>query len=154
VVIFSGYKKDIEENLFSVQEGLSSRFTYRFEMKPYSVNGLAKIYIIALKKAKWKMENTPELRELLKEAQESGGIDERGLFAYQGRDMYNLARYTKDIYSEKIFDEILAGKKVGDSITDMEVVKQALEKFKDIRKNEKISRPSEGRFNINDFLNG
>lgn len=154
VVVFSGYKKDIEENLFSVQEGLSSRFAYRFEMKPYSAAGLTKIYIIALKKHKWNMKDTPELQEIIREAQESGRADERGekqdLFVYQGRDMYNLATYTKNIYSEKIYDDIAEGKKVSDTITDMEVVKQAVEKFKRIRMSEKISKP--GR-TLMDYLN-
>jgi hypothetical protein len=153
VVVFSGYKEDIEQNLFSVQEGLSSRFAYRFEMQPYTAVGLTKIYIIALKKHKWIMKDTSELQEIIREAQESGGVDDRGLFAYQGRDMYNLATYTKNIYSEKVYDDIADGKKVSDTITDMEVVKQAVEKFKTIRMSEKISKPGGSNRTLMDFLN-
>lgn len=133
VVIFSGYKKDIEENLFKVQEGLKSRFTNRFEMKPYSIDGLAKIFIIALKKSDWRIKNTPELREMLKEAHSWGEqYDPRGLFAFQGRDMYVLADFTSRFQSELIFEKL---KKEGhdkddNHIRDLSSIKKAIQKFK------------------------
>lgn len=124
VVVFSGYKGSIEKNLFKVQEGLASRFTYKFEMEPYSSDGLTKIYIIALKKAKWKIENTPQLRKIIS--------DNKELFKFQGRDMYSLATYTKNIMAEKIYEDLVEGKKVSDTITDLEVVLKAIEDFKEV----------------------
>jgi len=125
IVVFSGYKADIERNLFRVQEGLASRFTYKFQMEKYTGDEMAKIFIIALEKNKWKIENTPQLRKLI--------TDNISLFKYQGRDMYNLAIYTKNIVADNIYSDLIAGKKVSDTITDMEIIKQAIETFKEIR---------------------
>lgn len=127
IVVFSGYKADIERNLFRVQEGLESRFTYKFEMQPYTSSELTKIFIIALKKAKWNIENTPQLRKIIDD-----NID---IFKFQGRDMYKLAKYTKDIQSEKIYDDLMSGKKVGNTITDMEIVKEAIVTFRGTMRN-------------------
>ena len=124
IVVFSGYKGSIEKNLFRVQEGLASRFTYKFEMQPYSAAGLTKIYIVALNKAKWNIEDTPQLRKIIG--------DNKDLFIFQGRDMYSLATYTKNIMSEKIYDDLIEGKKVSDTITDLNVVMEAIEDFKEV----------------------
>lgn len=125
IVVFSGYKADIERNLFRVQEGLASRFTYKFQMEKYTGDELTQIYIIALAKNKWRIENTPQLRKII--------TDNIRLFKYQGRDMYSLSTYTKNIMAEKIYPDLIVGKKVSDVITDMEIVKQAIETFKEVR---------------------
>lgn len=127
VVVFSGYKKDIERNLFRVQEGLASRFTYKFEMEKYTGDELAEIFVIALKKAKWKIENTPQLRKII--------TDNITLFKYQGRDMYSLAAYTKNIVGEKIYDDLVEGKKISDTITDLDIIMKAVDDFKEVMGN-------------------
>jgi len=129
VVIFSGYEKQIKENLFKTQPGLTSRFTYRFDMEEYTANGLTQIYIIALKKKKLILENTPHLRHLIEQNRE--------LFIYQGRDMYTLATYTKNIFSEKCYQEMIDGKKITNEIKDIEIVKQAIQVFENMNKDRK-----------------
>ena len=108
-------------------------------MQPYSAAGLTKIYIIALNKAKWKIEDTPQLRKIIG--------DNKDLFKFQGRDMYSLATYTKNIMAEKIFDDLIDGKKVPDTITDMDVVMKAIEDFKEVMRgdNEEDNRTVEER---------
>ena len=50
IVVFCGYKKDIEKNLFSQQQGLPNRFKYKFEMEKYTSDELTQIFIKSLKK--------------------------------------------------------------------------------------------------------
>jgi hypothetical protein len=122
IVIFSGYEGAIRKNLFKTQEGLESRFAYKFTLKEYSGDGLTKIYIIALKKLKLHIENTPHLRHIITE--------NKKLFKFQGRDMYSLATYTKNIHAAKSFEALVEGKKVSNTISDIETIKQAVEDFK------------------------
>ena len=126
IVVFSGYKGSIEKNLFKAQHGLASRFTYKFEMEPYSASGLTKIYIIALNNSGWKIEDTPQLRKIIG--------DNKDLFEFQGRDMYSLAVYTKNIMAEVIYEDLIDGKKVPDTISDMDIVLSAIEDFKEVMK--------------------
>ena len=52
------------------------------------------------------------------------------LFTYHGRDMDTLAVYTKNVMSERIYSNIVEGKKFPTIITDLEVVKNAIQIFK------------------------
>jgi hypothetical protein len=122
IVVFAGYKEDIYNNLFRAQRGLESRFTNKFEIEKYTSDELVLIYIQRLSYSQWYMDNTPELRQIIK--------DNCSLFEYQGRDMDTLALYTKNIVSEKIYDQIQAGEKIGNKITDMDVVRKAVTIFK------------------------
>jgi hypothetical protein len=76
---------------------------------------------------------TPELRKIIK--------DNFELFKFQGRDMDTLAIYTKNIMSEKLYDDILEGKVVPNQINDLDVIRNAIEIFKQntiggVKKNE------------------
>ena len=123
IVVFAGYKDDIYRNLFRVQQGLESRFTTKFEIEKYTSDELVQIYIQRLSFSDWIIENTPQLRELIK--------DNFELFKFQGRDMDNLAIYTKNVISENLYDDIVAGRNVSNKITDLRHVKKAVEIFKE-----------------------
>jgi hypothetical protein len=142
IVVFSGYKKDIERNLFRVQEGLSSRFTYKFEMEKYNGEELTQIFTVALSKSQWKIKNTPELRRII--------TDNTDLFKYQGRDMHTLATFAKNIMADRIYDDLITGKKIGDTITDMSVIKESVDKFRDSTEKDRDS--DDTRFNLTDLL--
>ena len=122
IVVFAGYKEDIYNNLFRAQRGLESRFTNKFEIEKYTSDELVLIYIQRLGYSRWYMDNTPELRQIIK--------DNYNLFEYQGRDMDTLALYTKNIVSEQIYDRIQAGEEIGNKIHDMDVVRKAVTIFK------------------------
>ena len=68
--------------------------------------------------------SSPAFADLIK------ALDNFSLFKYQGRDMDTLALYTKNIMSEKLYDDILAGKNIPNQITDLDVVRQAVAIFK------------------------
>ena len=122
IVVFSGYKEEIYNTIFKVQKGLESRFTNKFDIEAYSPSELALIFIQRLKFSGWDLEMSTELEKILK--------DNYRLFTYHGRDMDTLAVYTKNVMSEKIYSNILDGQKFPTMITDLEVVKHAVEIFK------------------------
>ena len=47
------------------------------------------------------------------------------LFKFQGREMDTLALYTKNVISERIYNDVIDGKNVPDKIGDLDVVKTA-----------------------------
>lgn len=122
IVVFAGYKEDIYNNLFRTQKGLESRFVNKFEIERYTSDELTKIFIQRLHYSQWRLNETPELKRLIK--------DNFGLFKFQGRDMDTLAVYTKNIMSEKIYDDILEGKNVSNQINDLDDIRNAIEIFK------------------------
>lgn len=122
IVVFAGYKDDIYNNLFKVQKGLESRFTNKFEIERYSPEELTKIFIQRLKYSEWFIIENVELHKIIK--------DNYHLFEYQGRDMDTLALYTKNIVSEGIYESIQNNQKFSSRITDLDVVRKAVEIFR------------------------
>ena len=122
IVVFAGYKDDIYNNLFRVQKGLESRFTNKFEIERYSPQELTLIYIQRLKYSQWYVDESLELHKIIK--------DNFSLFEYQGRDMDTLALYTKNIVSENIYESIQTGQEFSSKITDLDIVRKAVEIFR------------------------
>ena len=122
IVVFAGYKEDIYNNLFRVQRGLESRFTNKFEIERYTPEELTKIYIQRLSYSQWYLEETLELKSIIR--------DNFELFKYQGRDMDTLALYTKNIVSERIYESIQTGQNFSSKITDLDIVRKAVEIFR------------------------
>lgn len=51
--IIAGYKKDLEECFFKVNQGLTSRFPWVFEIDKYTSNELYNIFLLYLHKGSW-----------------------------------------------------------------------------------------------------
>ena len=49
MVIIAGYEKELEENFFSVNQGLNSRFIWRYNIEKYSAKELMEIFIKKVK---------------------------------------------------------------------------------------------------------
>lgn len=122
IVVFAGYKDDIYNNLFKTQKGLESRFTNKFEIERYTPSELTLIFIQRLSYSQWYINESPELHEIIK-----GNFE---LFKFQGRDMDTLALYTKNIISERLYDDIQNGHNITNKVTDLNIVRQAVEIFK------------------------
>ena len=122
IVVFSGYKEDIYNTIFKVQRGLESRFTNKFDIEAYTAEELTQIFIQRLQICGWTLENSPELVKIIKENYR--------IFKYHGRDMDTLAVYTKNVMSEKVYGNIMEGQKFPTVITDLEVVRNAVQIFK------------------------
>lgn len=123
IVVFAGYKNEIINNLFESQPGLKSRFMNKFEIEEYTSDELTKILIQRLRYSDWHLKESNELRKLIK--------DNFELFKFQGRDMDTLSTYITNVISEKAFEDILEGKEFTKNITNLDIVREALEIFKD-----------------------
>lgn len=123
IVVFSGYKEDIYNNLFKAQKGLESRFTNKFEIEAYTPEELTQIFIQRLDQSGWTIKYSNELVSIIRQ-----NFDK---FEYFGRDMDTLALYTKNVMSERVYDDITEGNSFSSVITDLNVVKMAVQIFTD-----------------------
>lgn len=122
IVVFSGYKNEIYNNLFKVQQGLESRFTLKIDIEPYTSQELTQIYVKELKIAGITLMNSAQLDALIKEYYD--------LFKFYGRDMNTLAMYTKNTMSDLSYDNVMNGIPQNNTITDLDIVRQAIDIFK------------------------
>lgn len=123
IVVFSGYKEDIYNNLFKAQKGLESRFTNKFDIEAYTAEELTRIFIQRLELSGWKINFSQELVSIIKQHYDK--------FKYFGRDMDTLALYVKNVMSENVYDDIITGNSFSSTITDLNVVKKAVSIFLD-----------------------
>lgn len=56
VVIVAGYKEALEKCFFSVNEGLTRRFPYRYHIDDYTPDELCKIFVRQVNKAGWSLD--------------------------------------------------------------------------------------------------
>lgn len=141
IVVFSGYKDDIYNNLFKVQQGLESRFTLKIEIENYDHLELTQIYIKELNDAGIKIPNTPQLQNLIK--------DNYSLFKFFGRDMNTLATYTKNTMSDDSYENIIKGLPQNNVVDNLDIVRKAIELFKlNMVKNVKQKKSIEDLFNM------
>lgn len=140
IVVFSGYKDEIHNNLFKAQPGLESRFTLKVEIEPYSSPEMTQIYIKELKGAGISIPNTPQLNEIIKSNYK--------FFKFFGRDMNTLAMYTKNIMSGDSYERVMKGMAQKNVVDDLNIVRQAVDLFKqNMVKNVKNKRSLEELFN-------
>jgi len=123
IVVFSGYKDDIYNGPFKVQQGLESRFTNKFEIEAYTPEELTQIFIQRLATGNWKIEYSDHLVKVIR--------DNFTIFKFFGRDMDTLAMYTKNVMAERIYNDVIEGNQFTDVITDINVVKQAVQIFRE-----------------------
>lgn len=100
MVIIAGYEEDMRNCFFSYNQGLESRFTWRFKTDMYVANDL---YLIFLKKVKdigWSIKD---------DSLSKGKIDvawfekNKGYFKYYGRDIETLLSRVKIVHSKRVF---------------------------------------------------
>ena len=94
MVIIAGYEKDLNECFFSYNDGLDSRFIWRFKVDDYTAKDLRDIFVKKVGEMGWSV--CEELR-----------IDwfERNMkyFKFFGRDMETLFTKTKIAHSRRVF---------------------------------------------------
>lgn len=94
MVIIAGYENELEKCFFAYNQGLDSRFTWRFKTDDYSADELKQIFIKKIKDAGWSCEELPS---------ESWFEKNKKYFKYFGRDMETLFAKTKIAHSKRIF---------------------------------------------------
>jgi DNA polymerase III delta prime subunit len=97
IVIFAGYEDKMKQGIFKAQEGLVSRFSWRFECAGYSADELVEMFFKKLEKEEWIIEDKDSIAKLIKENHK--------LFKAYGRDIGRLINYSKASAMEKSFED-------------------------------------------------
>ena len=96
MVIIAGYEKELKDCFFNYNQGLDSRFTWRFKTDDYNHEDLYKIFIKKIKDIEWDLHNdsgiTPEWFKKNKE-----------YFKFYGRDIETVLAKTKIAHSKRVF---------------------------------------------------
>jgi len=94
MVIIAGYEEELKSCFFDYNQGLDSRFTWRFKTTDYNADELKAIFEKKVKDAKWDF----------KEDIPTAWFDrKKEYFKFFGRDMETLLAKTKIAHSRRIF---------------------------------------------------
>jgi len=94
MVIIAGYEKELKKCFFAYNQGLDSRFTWRFKTDDYKEGELNLILQKKVDEANWK------IKEQLKDNWFKTKME---YFKYYGRDMETLFAKTKIAHSRRVF---------------------------------------------------
>ena len=100
MVIIAGYEKELNECFFSYNEGLDSRFIWRFKVDDYVAEDLRDIFVKKARDFGWSVNEELHVEWFEKNMK---------YFKYYGRDMETLFTKTKIAHSRRVFckpDEI------------------------------------------------
>jgi len=103
MVIIAGYEKELNECFFGLNEGLNSRFTWRFKLDGYKPGELKSIYEKQVRDYGWKTAAT---------LPESWFASRMDYFTTYGRDMETLFTKTKIAHSRRVFCLPVSEKKI------------------------------------------
>ena len=95
MVIIAGYEKELKENFFAYNQGLESRFTWRFETDKYSGEDLYNIFVKKVDDVGWTIDD-PNVNVKWFEKN-------KDMFAFFGRDIETLLSKTKIAHSRRVF---------------------------------------------------
>ena len=125
MVIIAGYEKELNECFFRCNQGLDSRFTWRFKTDEYSADNLRNIFIKKVKEIGWTIEDANVNVNWFKK--------NMVYFKFFGRDMETLLAKVKIAHGRRVFCKPENEKKTI-TMTDME------NGFKMYLKNENVKK--------------
>ena len=94
MVIIAGYEKDLNECFFSYNDGLDSRFIWRFKVDDYVAVDLRDIFVKKIRDCGWLVDEELKVEWFDKNMK---------YFKYYGRDMETLFTKTKIAHSRRVF---------------------------------------------------
>ena len=94
MVIIAGYEKDLKDCFFSYNDGLDSRFTWRFKIDDYTSEDLRDIFIKKVSDFGWSVSEEIKAEWFEKNMK---------YFKFYGRDMETLFSKTKIAHSRRVF---------------------------------------------------
>lgn len=97
MVIIAGYEKELHDCFFSLNEGLNSRFTWRFKLDAYKPSELKSIYEKQVRDYGWTFASATET------VPESWFASRMDYFTTYGRDIETLFTKTKIAHSRRVF---------------------------------------------------
>ncbi len=123
MVIIAGYEQELDGTFFRVNQGLNSRFIWRFTMEPYESDELIDIFKKIVENNNWKLgEDTDIDVEWFKKNYKD--------FSSYGRDMEQLFTYTKISHSRRVYGKDPSIRKK----INMDDIKRGFEVFLENRK--------------------
>lgn len=96
MVIIAGYETDLEECFFNYNQGLNSRFTWRFKTDEYTPEDLYKIFIKKVDECEWKLDETNKINVKWFEKN-------KPYFKFYGRDIETLLAKIKISHARRVF---------------------------------------------------
>ncbi len=96
MVIIAGYEKELTDCFFSYNEGLSSRFTWRYKIDNYSANDLRKIFEKIVRDNRWTFKEIDSVKD-------AWFKEHYDYFKYFGRDIEVFFTKTKIAHSRRVF---------------------------------------------------
>jgi len=96
MVIIAGYEKELKESFFAFNQGLDSRFTWRFKTDEYTPEDLYQIFIKMVNDIGWEIEENSKITtDWFKK--------NKDYFQFFGRDIETLLSKTKIAHSRRVF---------------------------------------------------
>jgi SpoVK/Ycf46/Vps4 family AAA+-type ATPase len=131
MVIIAGYEEELKECFFDYNQGLDSRFTWRFKTDKYDEKELHQIFLKKITDCEWSCDE---------EVNSGVAWFKKNLdyFKYYGRDMETLLSKVKIAHSRRIF-----GKKEGDFEKKKVTMKDLEKGFQMYLKNEEVKNRKE-----------
>jgi ATP-dependent 26S proteasome regulatory subunit len=96
MVIIAGYETDLNSCFFNYNQGLNSRFTWRFKTDEYNAEDLYKIFLKKVNDGGWFISNKSEIDVKWFEKNKKH-------FKFYGRDIETLFAKTKIAHSRRVF---------------------------------------------------
>ena len=136
MVIIAGYEEELKKCFFSFNQGLDSRFTWRFKTDDYTPDELMKIFEKKVMEAGWCVSEG--------DLTEEWSVDNADYFKYYGRDIETLFAKVKIAHSRRVFcakpeDKTVITKKDLDNGLKLYLSNDEVKERKDEKEKEKMS---------------
>lgn len=102
MVIIAGYENELNECFFNYNQGLDSRFAWRFKMDEYSGEDLYNIFVKKVNEINW---------EIMSDITPQWFYKKIDFLSFYGRDIENLLAKTKIVHSKRVFCKNTSEKK-------------------------------------------
>jgi len=108
MVIIAGYENELENCFFNYNQGLNSRFTWRFKTDDYTPEDLYNIFIKKIHDNGWSIHNNSKL---ISNFNSEWFAKNKEYFKFYGRDIETFLAKTKIAHSRRVFCKNLNEKK-------------------------------------------
>ena len=100
MVIIAGYETELKECFFNYNQGLDSRFTWRFKTDEYKGEELHNIFLKKIKEIKWEVADCDASEKKITKVWFEKNLD---YFKFFGRDIETLLAKTKIVHARRVF---------------------------------------------------
>lgn len=133
MVIIAGYETELKECFFNYNQGLDSRFTWRFKTDEYKGEELYNIFLKKVKEINWEIAEMNSSEQKITKVWFEKNLD---YFKFFGRDIETLLSKTKIVHARRVFCK--------PKIDKMKITMKDLEKgFELYLKNDEVKKRKE-----------